>query len=358
MKPLLGLACVVLSSIAVLSFLLLAAAAGLGSSRTASNDLTQSAQSGLPAGSWVDRPLHRAPDGRIEAIAPGSVGPYRCPSGAICVGEGQAYHLVSDALTAARPGGVIEIVGGTYREAVAIRAAGITIRGVAGVPRFNCTDLRGEEHDACILIAGDGVTLENIEIGAAAGSGACILNEPGMQFTLRRISCHGHRTGLVAFGGSVVIENSEFFDNGSSERAHNVDLGGDCDSAIVRGSTFRDAPAGEEFVSRCKRTEISDSTFRNTHGGCVLDIPDGGETMVYRSTLVKSAAAQSPEIVGFTTESCAHPGNLVLKDVIIINDRPDATIHNFDRCNGAAIIIESIKLQGLPFREAGYVLQR
>ncbi len=139
---------------------------------------------------------------------------------------------------------------------------------------------------------------------------------------------------------------------------HNVYLSGKCSAVIVRGSTFRDARVGHEFKSRCQRTEISDSVFRSTRGSRDLDIPDGGETMVYRSALAKTSGAESEEIIGFAAESCAYPGDMVLKDVTIVNSRRDAVIHNFDKCRGRAIVLQDVKLEGLPFREIGYVLQK
>jgi hypothetical protein len=60
----------------------------------------------------------------------------------------------------------------------------------------------------------------------------------------------------------------------------------------------------------------------------------------------------------FAAESCAHPGDLILKDVTIVNSRPDAAIHNFDKCVGRPIVLEGVKTEGMPFREIGYILRR
>jgi hypothetical protein len=89
-----------------------------------------------------------------------------------------------------------------------------------------------------------------------------------------------------------------------------------------------------------------------------LDIPDGGETIVYRSRLVKTPGAESEQIIGFTPESCSNSGDMILKDVMIVNSRPNASIQNFDRCKGAAVVLEGVKTEGFPFRELGYILHR
>jgi hypothetical protein len=324
------------------------------------------AQAGLPKGARVDQPLRRGPNGEIEVIDPTKEqgkGPHRCRAGTICVGKDQAYRKLSDALAVARPGMTIEITGDTYRETVEVGTRDITIRGVAGTPRFDCAGLALTGDKACLLLAADGITLENLDISGAVlsdamgANGACIRNEPNRSFTLRRIACHGSQDGLLTSGGKVVIENSEFYDNGWTGLTHNVYLSGKC-TVIVRGSTFRDARIGHEFKSRCQRTEVSDTVFRSTRGSRALDIPDGGETMVYRSTIEKTLGAESEEIVGFAAESCTYPGDMILKDVTIVNSRPDAKIHNFDKCDGRPIVLDGVRTQGMPFREIGYILRR
>jgi hypothetical protein len=324
------------------------------------------AQAGLPTGSRVDQPLRRGPSGAIEVIDPTKekgAGPRRCATGTICVGKDQAYRKLSEALAVARPGMTIEIAGGTYRETLTIRTRGITIRGVAGTPHFDCAGLALTRGKACLLLEGDGITLENLDISGAVVSdavganGACIRNEPDVSFTLRRISCHGSQDGLLTSGGRVVIENSEFYDNGWTDLTHNAYLSGKC-VVIVRGSTFRDARVGHEFKSRCQRTEIANSVFRSTHGSRALDIPDGGETVVYRTSIVKTPDAESEEIIGFAAESCPNPGDMILRDVTIVNSRPNASIHNFDKCAGRAIVLENMRTEGLPFRQIGYIVQK
>lgn len=92
----------------------------------------------------------------------------------------------------------------------------------------------------------------------------------------------------------------------------------------VRGSVFRDARAGDEFKSRCRKTLISDSTFRSTRGSHAIDIPDGGETLIYRSTLTKPFGTENQEILSFAAESCRYPEALTLKQVHIVNSNPNA----------------------------------
>jgi hypothetical protein len=300
-------------------------------------------------------PLRRGPNGQIEVIAPDSgsaASTHPCSRGAICVGRGQSRRTLREALLVAHDGDVIEIVGGTYRESAAVERRKLTVRGVAGRPHFDCAGIALAEGKACLFLDADGVVLDNLEISGAvlpadAGTdGACVRNAPNLGFTLRGVICHGSQEGVLSNGGTVVVESSEFFDNGWAAGGHNGNFAGDCPSLTVRGSIFRDARAGTEFASRCAKTIISDSTFRSTHGGRAIEFPDGGETLVYRSTIAMSLTARSPEILTFATESCRYPASLVLKQVQIDVSRADAEIRNHGRCPGHAIILEAVTFEG------------
>jgi hypothetical protein len=317
----------------------------------------------LPPATPPVGPVHRRADGHIELVDPatnsGSLARL-CAANTLCVGEGQAYTTLSAALLAAREHDLIEIAGGNYRESATITVHNLTIRGVKGQPHFDCAGIGLQADKACLLLAADGITLENLDISGAqisenaGANGACIRNEPNMSFTLRDIICHASQSGILSEGGTILVENSEFFDNGWNEFAHNVYFSGNC-SVTVRGSIFRDARVGHEFKSRCFNTTISDSTFRSTKGSRNLDIANGGETSLYRSLLVKTPGTDNSGIIGFATESCAHPGDMLIKDVRIINSDPAAEIRNYDKCTGHAVILEAVTFEGIPPKMLGYI---
>ncbi len=307
--------------------------------------------------------VRRGADGQIELIDPmaqSGTSARLCGANTICVGEGQGYPTLSAALAVASKHDVIEISGGTYRESATIQVAGVTLRGVNGQPHFDCAGIGLQGDKACLLLAADGVTLENLDISgaqiseSAGANGACIRNEPNMSFTLRHILCHASQSGILSEGGTILIENSEFFDNGWNGYAHNVSFGGDC-SVTVRGSIFRDARIGHEFKSRCFTTAISDSIFRSSKGSRNLDIADGGDTTLYRSLLVKIPGTDSKDLIGFATESCTHPGTMLIREVRVVNSEPGAEIKNFDRCAGRAIVLQSVTFEGIPPKLLGYV---
>lgn len=307
--------------------------------------------------------IHRGADGQIELIDPtegSGVAGSPCAKGTICVGKGQAYETLAAALAMAREGDTVDVIGGVYRESVRVAVKNLTLRGVGGQPHFDCAGLHLVGDKACLLLSAGGITLENIEISGAAlpesagANGACVRNDPNVSFTLRRVVCHGSQDGILSDGGTIVIENSEFFDNGWTDLTHNAYLGGNC-SVTVLGSTFRDARVGHEFKSRCVETTISDSTFRSSKGSRDLDLPDGGEVKIYRSTLEKTRGAANHEIIGFTAESCKNPGDLLLKDSIIVNDEPNADLRNYDRCTGHPMVLSGVTVKGFAPKEYGYI---
>jgi hypothetical protein len=289
--------------------------------------------------------------------------PAQCAADALCVGPGQQFATLAAALAAVPAGGTIDIVAGTYREAARIDRPGVTLRGIGGRPHFDCTGVRPANDKACLLVAANGVTFDNLEISGAqiseelGANAACIRNLPENGFTVRNVICHGSQEGILSYGGTIAVDRSLFYDNGWTDRTHNVYFDGDC-TVTVRDSTFADARDGHEFKSRCPVTKIYGSTFRSSRGSRNLDIPDGGATLVDHSVLVKTVNAPDEEIVGFTAESCKHPGTMTLRDVRIVNSRRGAVIHNFDRCTGHPIVLDHVTFEGLPVERIGDIVVR
>ncbi|HJS31518.1 MAG TPA: right-handed parallel beta-helix repeat-containing protein [Alphaproteobacteria bacterium] len=330
--------------------------------------LAQAQPQGLPPAPPPIGPLRRGPDGQIEVIAPPATGGHKqpgpCSAKSICVGWGNGPRTLAQALQYASDGALIEIVGGVYRESVAIDRNRITIRGVAGRPHFDCRGIRIADDKGCLLLRGEGITLDNLEISGAeiapelGANGACVRNGRGRSFSIHGVICHDSQNGILTDGGSILIENSEFYDNGLAGRAHNVYLAGDCIEVTVRNSSFHDARGGHEFKSRCRRTTILDSSFQSTRASRNIDVPDGGETFIYNTLLSKSLGSDNVEFVAFAAESCRHPGPMHLRRVRIINRHPRGAITNFDKCHGQPIIIEEATFEGYKLQLNGGVLLR
>ena len=356
-----------LAALAMPLALVLHAASGQSQPAVSSPHLPEASETHLPEGPPPVGPLRRGADGKILLITPDEerkAGRALCDPDAKCVGQGEAYPTLAAALAAARPGETIDIIGDTFREAAVIAVPRLTLRGTAGRPHFDCAGIALADDKACFAIVADGVTLENIEISGAAappsagGDAACVRSVGDLRLTLTDIFCHASQNGLVATGGTIAIMHSEFFENGrgSDSDSRNVDLGRNCTSVTVTGSVFRDSAGGDEFTSRCLRTEISDSTFRATQGARALDFPVGGDAVVYRSTIEQGAGARGKEIVSFASQPCEHHGSLKLKEVHIVNAHIDAVIDNADKCVGDPITVEQVGVEGLPVSAQGFIV--
>jgi hypothetical protein len=310
-----------------------------------------------PPGAPANIPaLHRGPDGKIEILDPtktdGLGGTQRpCSEKAICVGPRLAYSTVAKAVAVARPGDVIEIVPGAYHETFSVTQPRIVIRGLHGRAHIDCAGLRPVSDKACILLAAADITLEDLEISGAqisAGDGnnaACVRNEPDLDFKLSKIVCHGSQNGVLTNGGRVVIESSEFFDNGWDGQTHNAYLSGNCLSVTVRNSKFHDARVGHEFKSRCAVTAISNTSFHAVKASRGLDLPDGGAVTVEGGEIRQEIAVQNAEMIGFAAESCRVPGKMTVHGTHIIGTSR-SVIHNFGKCENQPIELIDVKFDG------------
>src|SRR5882757_2932837 len=114
--------------------------------------------------------VRRGMNGQLEIFGPTKqqgTEERRCSVGTICVGSGQAYPNLASALPVTREGDVVEIVAATYHETAKIAAKKVTLRSVGGRAHFDCAGLRISDDKACLLLAADGITLDNLEISGA-----------------------------------------------------------------------------------------------------------------------------------------------------------------------------------------------
>jgi hypothetical protein len=302
----------------------------------------------MPPGGGTIAPLRRGQDGKIVPdTRPGTT---KCAAGNI-----------AQAIAAARPGDVIEIGPGLHRTTFAITTSNVTVRGVGGRPHISCAGMRPTADKACILLVGDNIVLENIEISGAeisaalGANAACIRNEPSRSFTLRGIVCHSSQNGLLTSGGTVMIEGSEFYDNSWTGQTHNVYFSGDCPLVTVRNSIFREARVAHEFKSRCRKTVISDSIFRSRTGSRALDISEGGETLVSNVQIFRASTVANADIIGFAPEGCGLAAPMRVIRSRIVNEHPSGSITNYGKCEGQPIILEGVVFEGVRPALRGYV---
>lgn len=97
----------------------------------------------------------------------------------IIVKDGES---IQDAVAAAKPGAVIKVMPGTYKETVYIDKDNITLSGVIEAGEYPILEGEGVRNDA-VLYSGNGVTIENFYITHYKGNG--IMGQAGNNFIIR-----------------------------------------------------------------------------------------------------------------------------------------------------------------------------
>jgi hypothetical protein len=190
---------------------------------------------------------------------------------------------------------------------------------------------------ACILSAGGDLTVADLDIRGAKGSDrneACLRNEPGTNVAVRNIHCSDSYNGILGVGGSWIVENSEFERVGApSGQAHGIYFSGVagslCVSATLRNVSVHDVIGGHALKSRCAKNIILDSRFDENGEGDSMDFSDGGEVLIERSILHQPDGGNG-NILRHGSESCAHSGDVIVRDSQIRNERTPAYIYS--RC--------------------------
>ncbi|MEU2433014.1 right-handed parallel beta-helix repeat-containing protein [Streptomyces sp. NPDC007861] len=137
----------------------------------------------------------------IGAVAPSSVA--AAPSHAAAVHRVLPGQSIQAAVNAARPGDVIDIARGTYRESVTITTSGLTLRGAGD--RTVITPAAGVSRDAC----------------ARAGNGICVLGKNARPLrdvrvrslkvtSFKKNGIWASRTDLLRVSGVTVEKNGNW----------------------------------------------------------------------------------------------------------------------------------------------------
>ncbi len=239
------------------------------------------------------------------------------------VGPGAPFALPSEAAAAAPDGAVVEIAAGTYRDLAFWPQSRLTIRGTGGTPVIDGggDGIRGK---AVWVIAGQDVTIENVEITGAAvpdRNGAAIRAEGG-NLTLRRVRIHHNEMGILTsrdFTGTLLIEDSEFFANSVDHLrydvppGHNIYVSGG-DRFVLRGSWIHAPRSGHNVKSRARANDILYNRIEDGEGGgsYAIDIAEGAPTRILGNVIRQGPWAENRTLVSFAAEVPAPPGTPLL----------------------------------------------
>lgn len=252
-------------------------------------------------------------------------------SGAVrSVGPGQPYAKPCQALAAAQDGDVIEIdAAGNYDgDVCAITRNNLIIRGIHGRARI---DAAGQYAwgKGIWVVAGDNITIENIEFSGAKvpdRNGAGIRLDKG-NLTVRNCVFHHNENGILGgFYGKVVVEHSEFYDNGYGDgQSHNIYINSGVAEFTLRFSASRRARVGHLVKSRASANYIlyNRLTQEDGSGSYEIDLPNGGLAYVIGNVIQQSDATQNRGMLsyGFEGLSSAAPSQLYVINNTFVSTR-------------------------------------
>lgn len=235
------------------------------------------------------------------------------------VGPGGAFARPSEAAAVAPDGAVIEIAPGTYHDLAYWPQSRLFIRGSGGMPVIDGGG-SGIQGKAVWVVAGHEVTIENVAITGAVvpdHNGAAIRAEGG-DLTLRRVRIYGNEIGILSsldFSGTLLIEDSEFFDNQVRDPffdgppGHNIYVSG-ADRFILRGSWIHSPRSGHNVKSRARANEILYNRIEDGDGAgsYAIDIAEGAPTRVLGNVIRQGPRAENRTLVSFAAEASAPPG--------------------------------------------------
>jgi len=230
-------------------------------------------------------------------------------------------------------GDIIEIDAGTYPGTAALAIwsrNNLVIRGVGGRAILPVTteNIAGK---GIWVLAGNDITVENIEFSGAAvpdQNGAGIRLE-GSGLTVRNCYFHDNENGILTnntFAGDVLIEYSEFDNNGAGDgQSHNLYVG-NVNSLTFRYNYSHHATVGHNLKSRARDNFILYNRIMDEQTGNssrLLDISSGGFTIVMGNLLMQGPSAPNNNILGYGLEglSNAPPHELHVINNTFLNKR-------------------------------------
>lgn len=225
------------------------------------------------------------------------------------VGPGQPYAKPCQAFAAAQDGDVIEIdASGNYDgDVCVIYRNNLTIRGVNGRARIDAAG-KYAQGKGIWVVAGDNTVVENIEFSGAKvpdRNGAGIRLDSG-NLTVRNCVFHHNETGILGgFYGRVLIEHSEFYDNGYGDgQSHNIYLNAGVAEFTLRYSASRRAIVGHLVKSRAAKNFIlyNRLTQETGTGSYEIDLPNGGQAYVIGNIVQQGDTTQNRGMLTFGLE--------------------------------------------------------
>jgi hypothetical protein len=251
----------------------------------------------------------------------------------IKVGPGKKYAKPSQAFQVARDGDVIEIdVAGSYGGDVAtIRTNKLTVRGLGPGRARIAANGRNAGGKATWVVAGNDVTVENIEFSGARvpdrnGAG---LRPEGRNLTVRNCRFYDCENGILGGAGEMLIEGCEFDHCGpvANPATHSLYIGERCTRLTFRFNYSTYVLQGHLLKTRAKESWIlyNRLTDEEGTGSAVADFPNGGLVVMVGNILQKGPRAQNTRVIAYGMEGIKHARSelyVVNNTMVYENRRP------------------------------------
>ena len=258
------------------------------------------------------------------------------PLGAVTrtVGPGKQFAAPCAAIAAAQDGDTIEIDAGTYAgDVCAVWRSNLTLRGVGGRAVLDANG-RNAEGKAIWVIKGANTVVENIEftdIRVADRNGAGIRQE-GANLTVRNSLFHHCEMGIltgVNLQSQILIENSEFHNNGYGDGYSHAIYIGKIGKFTLRSSYSHDGVTGHLVKSRAVENHILYNRLTGESGtsSYEIDLPNGGRAVIVGNLIQQGANSPNGAIVSYGAEgfSAEHPHDFAFVNNTVVNNRFNAT---------------------------------
>ena len=259
-------------------------------------------------------------------------------AGTLSVGPGKTYSTPCRAFAAAKNNDIVEIdASGSYvGDVCGVYPNNLTIRGVNGRPKINANGANSMGKGTWV-VSGVGTVIENVEMFGAMvpdRNGAAIRLD-GRDLTLRGSYLHDNENGILTNNDgvtNVVIENSEFANNGYGDGySHNLYIG-HVNSLVFRNSYSHDAKVGHNLKSRANTNTIVYSRFSSSvyKPSYEIDLPNAGTSYIIGNVIQQPAGNNNPALVAYGEEGASNTGH----DLYVVNN----TFLNDDSSRGTFIM--------------------
>lgn len=281
------------------------------------------------------------------------------------VGIGRETKSLAAIAAQLKPGDVVEIDPGTYREVMKLLVNGtptapITIRGVGTArPVFDAEGLntsgRGPIPRGILQIEGAYIIIEHLEFkNARNGENAAGIRLLASTNAIIR-DCAVNHCDMGIFGDdreTVTVENCDIGFNSAKERdgyAHNFYMHGN--RVVVRGCHIHDAPFGQNFKSRAHFNELWYNWIADSHQGEVGPVDSDHTERANSNTLMVGNVIISPrertgnasKFILFGSESGnSHDGTLFLFHNTFVAGNPRINFITLDDTKARAVVRNNI----------------